>query len=514
MYTNIEICESPNEGIAGRTHIKMSALKISSNDNDNNKNGINWVEQYVQNNIKSLIGAAYKVTFIDDDKTIPSGHGDIQYDEDGNVIFPESDTVGSIQNAYIDSLQVNGNIEKVLVTEGYLYEQSYPNFVQWLKDETHSGTVYGSIEINGKNKSKKIIYENGGTNADGTPKIGRKPKVFDFTALAILSDFVSPADESSQVIELNTKHKEDGKQTMANSKIDIDNSKESAIMNGSWNPDKGSLFRACKEASNAQACFNEMFLRHPASIQNIIESDVGYEHHEIRNNKMVVSKAGCQAAASRLAANDSNDEEAKAHLKKHYNELGLELPEFLGGDNKSKGEQNSMESNTIMELNQKIEDKTNEINTVANKNKELTAKNTELSEAVTNANKTCEELNAKISSLTKELNTCKTELDAKKKAEADAKAEKDKTEVNSYFKDEIPKNGFSDEEINSLKPFVEKVDFNGLKSAEAEICAKKFKEMISENKNKEAEINSKNAFITIPESKKKVIADKKIKFFD
>jgi len=251
----------------------------------------------------------------------------------------------------------------------------------------------------------------------------------------------------------------------------------------------------------------------PTKLDDIVEFDVKYPHHEIVNGKMVVSEAGLHAAASRGAANGLSDK-GKAHLKKHYNELGLKLPEFLGGDNKSKGEQNSMENNAIMELNQKIEDKTNEINSMTNQNKELTAKNTELSKAVTNANKTCEELNAKISSLTEELNACKTELEAKKKEEADAKVKKDKAEVNSYFKDEIPKNGFSDEEINSLKPFVEKVDLNGLKSAEAEICAKKFKEMISENKNKETEINSKSAFITIPEPKKTVIADKKVNFFD
>lgn len=506
----------PNDDVAARTKIKMTALKIADNDDDNNGNGINWVEQYVNNNIDSLIGAAYKVTFVDDDKTIPSGHGDMQYDQDGNVIFPDSDTVGSIQKAYIDSLQINDSLEKVLVTEGYLYEQSYPNFVQWLKDESHSGKVYGSIEINGKGKSKKIVYENGGTNSDGSPKIGRKPKVFDFTALAILSDFVVPADDSSQVLELNTKTKEGDKQTMANSKIDIDNSKESANMGDSWNVDKGIYFKNCKEASNARSVFEEAYLdvTIPENIDDITETDCKYPHHEFTNGKLIVSKAACIAAEKRLAANDPTNEKAKTHLMKHFKELGIPLSEFLGGDNKSKGEMNSMEKDTILELNQKIEDKTNEINTMTNQNKELSAKNTELSEAVTNANKTCEELNAKISSLTEELNACKTELEAKKKAEADAKAEKAKTEVNSYFENEIPKDGFSDEEVNSLKPFVEKVDLDGLKSAEAEICTKKFKESIATKEKENTEINSKAAFITIPEPKKTVIGDKKVKFFE
>ena len=158
LKTNIEICEMPNEDVAGRTRIKMTALKINDDINTHNDNGITWIEDYVNNNIDSIIGAAYKVTFIDDDKTIPSGHGDMQYDDDGNVIFPDSDTVGSIQKAYVDTVELDGDLTKALVTEGFLYNQSYPNFVDWLKDESHSGTVYGSIELNGKGKSKNIVY--------------------------------------------------------------------------------------------------------------------------------------------------------------------------------------------------------------------------------------------------------------------------------------------------------------------------------------------------------------------
>lgn len=410
---NIEICEvfDGKEKVAGRTYIKMSALKISENDNDNNGNGINWDKQFVQNNIQSMIGASYKVCFVDDDKTIPSGHGDMEYDENGNIAFPNSDSVGSIQKAYLQDINLEGKQQTILCTEGYIYSQSYPNFVNWLKSESNQGTVYGSVEINGKGDSKRIVYSNGtGVNSDGSPQIGRKPQVFDFTALAILSSIVEPADQSSRVFEVNSK--------------------------------------------------------------------IQTEQVQINNNESEVNKNAS----------------------------------FINNQSK-KEEVNSMDDKVVLELNQKVEDKTKENNELNNKNTELNAKNAELSEAVTNANKTCEEVNAKVESLTEELNACKTELEALKKEKADAEDVKKKAEVNSYFETEIPKNKFADEEINSLKPFVDAIDLDGLKNAEAEICAKKFKEMISKTE-PDVEINAKHSFIPIHESEKKIISDKVHSFFN
>ena len=488
----IELCEMPNEEVAGRAKIKMSALKISKDDNDNNENGLNWVKSYVQDNINSIIGASYKVAFIDDNKTYPSGHGCMVYDDSGNITFPDSETVGSIQDAYIENMNIDGEDCEVLSTEGFIYKQSYPNFYDWLKTETSNGIVYGSIEINGKGENKQIIYDGNSINSDGTPLNGRKPKSFDFTALAILSDFVPPADKFSRVFEVNSKQKEDD-EIMAKEKINIDNSKDSAYNSSSWNVDKGAYFNKCKEASNAMAVFNEGYLiKNISSVNDVVEADVKYPHHHFEGNKMVVDISGIKAAVQRLAQNDSSNQEAKQHAIKHYKELGLELPEFLGGDNKNnKQEVNSMDEKVVLEFNQKIEDKTNEINELNTKNTELNAKNAELSEAVTNANKTCEELNAKITSLTEELNACKKELEEKKKAEMDAEAEAKKVECNSYFETEIPKDGFSEAEVNSLKHFVEEVNLDGLKSAEAEICAKKFKEIKkAEIAAKEIEVNS------------------------
>ena len=603
LFFNIEICETrPEDKLAGRLKIKMSALKISKDDNDNNANGINWKEEYVLNNLDSFIGAPYKVCFIDDEKTIPSGHGTEQYDENGEVIFPDSDTVGTIMDAKIEEVVINEEIQKVLVTYGYLFYQSYPNFCEWLKSEMNRSTVYGSVEINGNGDNKKIFYDN-----NATPQtIGRKPRIFDFTALAILSDLVEPADKSSIVFEINSKTNGGDEKNMSK-KITINNDKDSAIMDDKWDIDKGEYFRNCKEASNASAVFKEAYLEvdMPDNIEDITEADCKYPHHTFKDDTLVVNKAGCQAAASRGAANGLSSK-GKTHLRKHYRELGLEIPEFLGGksiENNSKvkisktveinelsyddlatlitrtfnivvgseyfydywiyklypqsnrvvmmkfvndvpifymatytlqdnkvtldgiteveedwrpiGDEAAAEINidsinkklkeegrvasekNEAELNQIIKEKDERIATLEEKNKEI-------SELLVNANKLVEEYKTNFESISVELNTCKEELQKYKDKEAEAEANAKKDEILAYFNNEISKNGFSDEEINSLKQYVENVDLDGLKMAEAELCAKKYKEIASAR----IETNSKTtafSFIPIVEKSKKDI---------
>jgi hypothetical protein len=404
----IELCEMPNEEVAGRAKIKMSALKISKNDMDNNDNGINWVKTYAQDNIKSFIGASYKVAFIDDEKTYPSGHGSMQHDEDGNIIFPDSVSVGSIQDAYIELIEIDGGYEDILTTEGFIYKQSYPNFYNWLKSELNSGVIYGSVEINGKGDSRNIIYDGESKNFDGTPKIGRKPKIYDFTALAILSDFVPPADKYSRVLEVNSK-------------------------------------------------------------TNITHTEELQENNSFDDKSQTINK-----------------------------------------------EVKEMDEKVILELNQKIENKTTEINELTTKNTDLGAKNAELNEAVVNANKALEEANTKVNDLTAELNACKEKLEAFEAEKERAETEQKKAEINSYFETEIPKNGFAVEEVNSMKHFVDEVDLAGLKAAESELCTKKFKEIKSKEveEKDESEINSTTtSFITIHEKEKKSMTNNEVSFF-
>lgn len=179
------------------------------------------------------------------------------------------------------------------------------------------------------------------------------------------------------------------------------------------------------------------------------------------------------------------------------------------------------DNKVILELNQKIENKTTEINQLTASNTELTSKNAELSEAVVNANKSLEEANVQVNSLTEELNACKKELNDIKVEKEAAKEEAEKNqkvaETKDYFENEIPKNHFAEDEVNSLKSYVEAGDLVGLKVAESEICTKKFKEMKqNEEKDLDVEVNSTSkSFITFHEKEKKNITNNSdVKFFD
>lgn len=206
MFQELEMCQIKENRRAGRTEIIMTGLTVN-NRGEWNKRGMTWLENYVNDNIESAKTIPFVVSFIDNEKSIPSGHGTLSYDEDGNCQFLDSEVVGSVEDAFIESVEVDGEIKKRLVLKGVLYKQRYPNFVKYLKKQIKEGiNIKGSIEANGKGDSKKILYETGdGKNPDGTWQIGRVPTIFDFSGCAILlPDVVEPADDGSEIIELNT----------------------------------------------------------------------------------------------------------------------------------------------------------------------------------------------------------------------------------------------------------------------------------------------------------------------
>jgi uncharacterized coiled-coil protein SlyX len=510
----IEICEMPEEEVAGRAKIKMTGLKISKDDLDNNENGINWVKQYVKANIKSAIGASYKATFIDDDKTYPSGHGSMAYDEEGNVSFPDSDSVGSIQDAYIENLVIDGENCDVLTTEGFIYKQSYPNFYKWLKEQKEDGEIFGSIEINGKGDSKKIEYDGKSVNEDGTPFIGRKPKVFDIVSIAILSDFVPPADKFSRVLEINSKG-EEMKNKTDKTKVKTTQTIE---MNELSYDDIGCLITRAfniimSENDHSNGRYNcdsyywiwKLYPETQRVIMNTYSNPLTKYYlttYKIENNKVVLGDI------------TEVEEDWKPVDNEQEAEINSALIKNIITNKYNKEVNNKMDDKVILELNQKIEDKTTEINQLTASNKELTDKNAEMNEVVVNANKSIEEANAKVEALTEELNACKTELEELKAEKEAIKAEAEKNQkiadTKDYFDTEIPKNGFTETEVNSLQSYVDNGDLEGLKSAESELCTKKIKELNAKKEKEDAdtEINSASkTFITLHEKEKKVIND-------
>jgi len=539
--TYIEICEMSEEDVAGRVKIKMSSHFIHPEVGQWNKNGITWLEQYTQDNIKSAIGMNYVVSWADEENQIPSGHGEMSFDEDGNVKF-EGVVVGSVLDAYICDVEIDGQIKKVMMTEGYINSQRYSLFVKWLKEEIENGKVYGSIEINGKGKAKNIVYLDGNKNIDGTLKMGRCPTVFDFSGLAILSNLENQADDDSIVFEVNSKQDD----LDINNNLTLETGKEDNILGENNNMKLISKGKTI-EINNLTSWEIEKLLEKAfrIAIGDIFDSEEhGYYVDKLYpiNAEFIIRKWSRNEVSTFYKSSYSVDDNNNVTLGDIYeveeawtpvnNEKPIEM------NNQAKEENKKMDEKIVLELNQKIEDKINEINTLTNsleqkgveinsltksleekqaeinslteKATELDSKVIELNTSIVEVNKLLESEKAEKESLTVEVNSFREE---KIKADSEAKI----TEVNAYFETEITKNGFEESEVNSLKSFVEAIDLEGLKKAEAELCAKKFKEMIAQKDvDSDVETNTANnvMFISIKEKEMKKVPGSIPSFFN
>jgi hypothetical protein len=203
----LEISKQASKG--GRVPIKIALLKIHEDEKETNKNGLHWKEEYVLNAIDSVKLMPICASFCDETKSTPLDHGltGEEIDNDGvrEPLFENSETVGCFESATIEDVNVNGNDIRALVANGFLYNQRYPNFVKWVRQNKALGNVDSSIEIMGlETNDNKIVYE------ESEPKDEfRTPKEFVFSGTSILS--VSPADDNAIVLEVAQKqeNKED-----------------------------------------------------------------------------------------------------------------------------------------------------------------------------------------------------------------------------------------------------------------------------------------------------------------
>jgi hypothetical protein len=482
----------PTDKKAGRVHIKMTALTINTVGNYN-RNGITWLEQYVQDNIDSIIGAPYVVNWLID-KEIPSDHGTMSHDDEGNAQF-EGESVGTIQDAYIEEVEIDGAIEKRLVTEGYLFRQRVPKFIKFLKEkiEIDGEHIKGSIEITGKGDAKQIEYLDGRTNDDGTVKIGRTPTVFDFSGLAILY-LETPADSGSEIIELNTLqnehyHKEEQNMKKVKSKQSIE------INELSFDDIATLVTRAFNVAMKDKKDYDDgyyyrywIYKFYPVSNRVIMYNDceTPYKYYsvtyEILNNSITLGDVV----------------EVEMDFKPVADEQEVNINTKLIKDilqNSQKEENLKMENDTtqnvsVVELNSQIVEKVNEINTLSSQIKDkdieinaLKEKEVELNQAILDATKTIE-------TLKKENTELNSEIEPLRLLKEEQESAKAKAEINTYFEAIKSENGFSESELNTLKTeYVDKCDLEGLKSAETELCVKKVKELKKVDK-METEVNS------------------------
>ena len=201
----IEISEKKND--AGKVYAKMVLHEIYKSESEWNKNGITWLGEYVEPNIESIANMPLVAEFIDEEKALPfGGHGDMQMDDKGRVVFEDSLVVGSFIRGNIErNVEVNGKVIDAVVGEAVLYEQRFPKLIDYLREEFSQGNkVDGSVEI-AANKSKgydKIVYR------DGWKEQGRIPVEFQYSGHALVVGIES-ADESALMVELNAYRKQE-----------------------------------------------------------------------------------------------------------------------------------------------------------------------------------------------------------------------------------------------------------------------------------------------------------------
>ena len=162
-----------------------------------NKNGITFLEEYASKQLDSIKDMSVTVSFIDEDRTMISDHGDTGV-EDGLPTFNNATTVGHFTKGYIDSVEINGEIKRCVLGKGFIDEMRYKSFVETLETEINNGnSVEGSIEIYRSEGNENIIYKKG-----WMPQ-GRIPTEYIHSGWAMV---LNPADVNSTLLELNSKN--------------------------------------------------------------------------------------------------------------------------------------------------------------------------------------------------------------------------------------------------------------------------------------------------------------------
>ena len=522
---------------AGRTPIKLILHQIHRDLSDYNGNGIHWDKGYTENNIESVKGMPLVAQFIDDEHKIPFGsHGNMEIIEENRVIFEDSLVVGSFESAYIaENIEVNNQIIDALVGVGYIYDQRFPSLVDYLQEEYDNGnSVEGSIEICADKSlgNKKIIYDG------GWKEKSRIPQFYQYSAHALVIGEVA-ADQNALLLELNTlKKKEvnilpDDKdkniieinamnyndistiiESKFNKKMNENESNYcyyyvhkfyptiSTFIMKSWDK-TGEYFQITYTVENG-----EVKLGDTIKVEENWSPINGEQGIEVNTPiKNIISK---YKKEEKIKMDEKIVLELNQKIEDKINEINsltksLEQKELEVNTLTKSLDEKVVEINTITEKVKELEAKVTEVNTLTQKTQELDSKIEELNTTIVEVNKLLEAEKVEKESLTVEVNSFREE---KTKLESEAKL----AEVNAYFETEITKNGFEEAEVNSLKSFVDAVDLDGLKKAEAELCAKKFKEMISEGNS--VETNTKNdMFISIKEKDVKRIPGSIRSFF-
>ena len=177
-----------------------------------NKNGLTFLEEYSSAQLDSIKDMSVTVSFLDEERTQILDHGFTEMNtEDGLPTFDNATTVGHFTKGYIDDVEINGEMVRCVIGDGFLDEMRYHAFIEKLDEDLANGnSIEGSIEIYRDENHETIVY------ANGYREKGRIPQYFIHSGWAMV---MNPADTNSQLLELNENKNKEEKNKMDENKI-------------------------------------------------------------------------------------------------------------------------------------------------------------------------------------------------------------------------------------------------------------------------------------------------------
>lgn len=87
-----------------------------------NKNGITWLEKWCSEQLDTIKGQSITAEFLNSEKTELYGHGETGFAEDGFPKFENAESIGHFERAYIDDIDINGEMKRCVIGEGVIDE--------------------------------------------------------------------------------------------------------------------------------------------------------------------------------------------------------------------------------------------------------------------------------------------------------------------------------------------------------------------------------------------------------
>lgn len=177
-----------------------------------NKNGLTFLEEYSSAQLESIKDMSVTVSFLDEERTQILDHGFTEMNtKDGLPTFDNATTVGHFTKGYIDDVEINGEMVRCVLGDGFLDEMRYHAFIEKLDEDLANGdSIEGSIEIYRDEDHETIVYANGYRDK------GRIPQYFIHSGWSMV---MNPADTNSQLLELNENPNKEEKNEMDENKI-------------------------------------------------------------------------------------------------------------------------------------------------------------------------------------------------------------------------------------------------------------------------------------------------------